>query len=349
MKKESSVKAKTKEYFERIKHIFPELNLSSSFSMYNGDYPRSAKIELSNQSLAFKNKFNYTGHIIHYTSLESVLNIFNTESLRLYNCHNLNDDDEIAFATRKLGITVTQEEIDDQKKNFFVLSACKYDMTKNDEDFNLWRLYANSGQGAAIVFEITNISDDWQNIFYGQVSYDFDNQLNKDLLNFIQIHNQFNEDYKLFQNIPSIITAISLLFKSKIWSIENEIRLTAFCPFNDYSLSTNGFSGGNAYLSNTLKHTLNKFGNRAAYVELPLNIPKLKKEFSSRLSPEDINTYLSCIPHLKVKRVILGHKISTGTFTSLHRLLCESFAANLGYEIELGYSDFHRNYKDKIS
>lgn len=317
--------------------------------MYNGPYPRSAEIELSNQSVAFKNKFNYTGHIIHYTSVESVLNIFNTESVRLYNCHNLNDDDEIGYATRKLGITVSQKEIDDQKKNFFVFSACKYDMTKNDEDFNLWRLYASSGQGAAIVFEITNMSDNWQNIFYGQVSYDFDNRLNKDLLDFIQIHNQFNEEYKLFQNTPSIIPAISLLFKNKIWSIENEIRLTAFCPFDAYSLSTNGFSSGNAFLSSTLKHTLNKSGNRAAYVELPLNIPKLKREYSPRLSSEEINNYLSCIPHLKVKRVILGHKISAETFTSLHRLLCESFAANLGYTIELGYSNFHKNYKDNIS
>lgn len=348
MKQNSSVKDKTKEYFERIKHIFPELSLSSSSSMYNGPYPKSAKIELSEQSRAFKNKFKYTGYIIHYTSLESVLNIFNTESIRLYNCNNLNDDDEIRYAIRKLGISVSPKEINDQKKNFFVFSGCKYDMSKNDEDFNLWRLYANSGHGAAIVFEITNISDDWNNIFYGQVSYDLNSQLNKDLLEFIKIHNQFNEEYKLFDNIPSIIPAISLLFKNKIWSIENEIRLTAFCPFDFHSLSLREFEGGNAYLSRTLKHTLNKSGESAAYVELPLNISKLRKQYSSRLSPEEVNTYLSCIPHLKIKRVILGHKISATTFTSVHRLMCESFAANLGYTIELGYSEFHKKYSDNI-
>lgn len=348
MKTDSSVEIKTKKYFERIKHIFPEIDISSSSSLYGGSYPRSAKIELSNQSLAFKNKFNYNGHVIHYTSLEAILNILNTESLRLYNCNNLNDDEEIKYAINKLGISNSKKEIDEQKRNFFVFSSCKYDMNKNDEDFNLWRLYANSGNGAAIVFEITNLNDHWQNIFYGQVCYDFNSHLNKELLEFISIHNQFNEEYKLFENTPSIVPAISLLFKNKIWSIENEIRLSAFCPFEFYTLTTQHFAGGNAYLSRTLKHTLNKSGESAAYVELPLNISRLKTEYKNKLTSGEIDNYLSCIPHLKIKRIILGHKITNNVFHSVHNLLYKNFSKNLGYTIEMGFSDFHKDHKSEI-
>lgn len=331
---------KKSEYFSLVNKIFPELSISSAFTLYGGEYPTSAQIELSNQSLAFKNKFAYAGTFIHYTSLESLLNIINSQEIRLFNCKNLNDKLELRYAAKELGIKVSESDLEVQRQNFFIFSACEYDLALCNDDFNLWRLYSNSGSGAAIVFEIDNMKDDWANIFYGKVEYGIDNRQNNDLIKFIDIHQDFNEKYHLFQNIPSIIPAIGLHFKNKIWKIENEIRLIAYCPFDKYTLETNAFEMGNPYLSTTLKHTINKSGNQAAYVSLPLNVEKLKKEYAKIIGDSDAEKYLQCIPHLKIKRIIVGHKIPAEVLVAIENILQKSFAKTVGYSIQVGYSSF---------
>lgn len=337
---EINIENKKAEYFKLVNNIFPELSISSAFSIYNSEYPTSAKIELSNQALAFKNKFAYTGNFIHYTSLESLLNIINSQEIRLFNCKNLNDKLELKYAVKELGIKISESELELQRQNFFILSACEYDLELCNDDFNLWRLYSNSGAGAAIVFEIENLKDDWSNIFYGKVRYGIDNRQSNDLVKFINIHQEFNENYKLFENIPSIIPAIGLHFKNRIWSIENEIRFIAYCPFDEYSLKTKEYEAGNPYLSSTLKHTINKSGNQAAYVTLPLNIEKLKKDYSKIIGEKDTQNYLRCIPHLKIRRIIIGHKIPVETFVAIESILQATFSKVVGYPIQIGYSSF---------
>lgn len=331
---------KISEYFKLVNQIFPELSISSTFSMYSGEYPTSADIKLSNQSLAFKNRFAYTGNFVHYTSLEGFLNIINSQEIRLFNCKNLNDKLELKYAVKELGIKMSESELETQRQNFFILSACKYNLKLCNDDFNLWRLYSNSGLGIAIVFEIENFRDDWINIFYGKVEYGVSNKQNNDLIKFIDIHQEFNEKYNLFQNIPSMIPAIGLHFKNKIWKIENEIRLIAYCPFDDYTLEKKPFELGNPYLSSTLKHTINKSGNQAAYVSLPLNIEKKRDEYSKKIGESDAEFFLKCIPHLKIKRVIVGHKISAENFISIEKIIHNSFSKIVGYPIEIGYSSF---------
>jgi len=335
-----NVDEKKTEYFKLVSQIFPELGISTSSSFYNSDFPISAEIELSNQSEAFKNKFKYSGSFIHYTSLDSLISIINSQEIRLFNCQNLNDKLELKYAVKELGISITEAELELQRQNFFIFSACEYDLNLNNDDFNLWRLYSNSGFGAAVVFEIENLSDNWDNIFYGKVSYGIDDDRNKDLIKFIDLHQRFNEKYKLFENIPSIIPAIGLHFKNKIWNIENEIRLIAFCPFDKHSLEIKAFEAGNAYLSTTLKHTINKSGKQAAYVTLPLNIDKLKQEYLRKADESTVIDFLKTIPHLKIKRIIMGHKIPPETFVAIEHILREKFCKVLGYSVEVGYSSF---------
>ncbi len=337
---EMNIEDKKREYLKLVNNIFPELDILSSFSMYSGDYPTSATIELSDQYLAFKNKFAYSGSFIHYTSLDSLMNIINSQEIRLFNCKNLNDKFELKYAVNELGIRMSEAELEVCRQNFFIFSACQYDLNLCNDDFNLWRLYSNSGLGAAIVFEIENLNDDWHNIFYGKVEYGIDNDRSNDLIKFIGIHQEFNDTYKLFENIPSIIPAISLHFKNKIWSIENEIRLIAYCPFDKYSLEAKSYDAGNPYLSSTLKHTINKSGRQAAYVTLPLNIKKLEKDYSKIIGEADAQNYLKCIPQLRIKKIILGHKIPVETFIFIENILQESLSKVLGYQIEIGYSSF---------
>ena len=58
---------KKEKYLQNVNSIFPELEITGSFSLYGGEEPSSAKITLSNESTAFKNKFNNSDDFISFT------------------------------------------------------------------------------------------------------------------------------------------------------------------------------------------------------------------------------------------------------------------------------------------
>jgi hypothetical protein len=163
---------KKEKYLELIKKIFPELEITGSFSFYGGDEPESARITLGNESTAFKNKFNFSEDFIHYTSLDALMNILNTKEIRIYNCQNLNDKSELKYAAKEFGIKLCKYDLDKFRRELFIFSASSYSADLSNDDFNLWRLYGNSGFGAGIVFGIENFEDNWDNTFFGKVSYD---------------------------------------------------------------------------------------------------------------------------------------------------------------------------------
>ena len=329
-------------YFELVNKIFPELRLASSFSIYGGDYPTSADIKLGNQSTAFKNKFQFSNTFIHYTSIEALMNIFNSQELRLFNCDHLNDPQELKYSAKQLNIRMSEEEIEEFRRSFFILSAAEYDLANPNDDFNLWRLYGSSGYGAAIVFEIENYTDKWDEIFYGKVNYGTESHLYKDFIDFIKIHQDFNHEYKMFQNIPSLIPAIALHYKDLIWAIENEIRLIAYCPFDKWNLDSQPWEHGNPYLSNTIKHTINSFGNAVAYTSLPITLKQIMQNFSKIIGEEDAAKYLSCIPQLKIRKVILGHNVAEKVFHKIEELCFGYFSKIIGYTFEVAYSSFKK-------
>ena len=146
----------------------------------------------------------------------------------------------------------------------------------------------------------------------------------------------------MFQNIPSLITAIALHYKDLIWSIEKEIRLIAYCPFNKWKLDSQPWEHGNPYLSNTIKHTINSFGNAVAYTSLPITLKQIKQNFSKIIGEEDAAKYLSCIPQLKIKRVIVGHKVFEEVFHKIRKLCFGYFSKIIGYTFEVTYSSFKK-------
>lgn len=331
---------KKEKYLKNVNSIFPELEITGSFSLYGGEEPSSAKITLSNESTAFKNKFNNSDDFIHYTSLENVLNILNTKQLRLYNCQNLNDKLELNYAVKEIGIKISKEILATFRQQMFVFSASSYDTKLNNDNFNLWRLYGASGFGAAIVFGIENFSDNWENLFFGKVTYGLGDNSYEDFKKFIKVHQEFNDEFLLFENIPSIIPAIALHFKNKIWNIENEIRLIAHCPFNEYTLEPVHYESGNSYLKSTLRHSINRSGEKVAYINLPLNLNEERNRIIKIIGEEYTDNFLKCIPHLKIKRIIIGHEISPKTYVEVENIIHQVISKELGYNIEVGYSSF---------
>ena len=319
----SSRDEKLKLYLERLEKLIPGIDLSSVSSMYSGEEATSGNIILSKLSNAFKRLLGLklNTHIIHYTSIETMLGVLNSESFRLYNCLNLNDPREIDFANQKFSIGLTEEEIKNFKQNYFVGSFCEYDLKKKDDDFNLWRLYGNNGNGAALVFEIENLEDDWENFFMGKIFYNENNHIVKTFEEFIRFHKEFNEEHHLFENTPNVLPIMGLHFKDDIWKVENEFRLFTSCPFEYYTFQNEFRGNQNSYLSNTIEHTINRNGDLVSYISLPLNKNKALQDLKSRLLDEQLaNDFFSSIPHLKLKKVVLGYNVSSDLFHKICRL-----------------------------
>ncbi len=331
---------KVTEYLNQVKAIFPELDVASARSIFNGKEPNSGEIIFTNESIAFKNRFKHTGKLIHYTTIDALINILNSEEIRLYNCQNLNDKLELNYAIKELGIDIGSEQIELFRQNFFLFSACQYDENTNDEDFNLWRLYSNSGLGAAIVFEVVNYEDYWDNVFFGKVEYGINDKANNDLIRFIDLHQKFNKKYNLFENIPSLIPAIGLHFKNPIWNIEKEVRLITYCPFDKYTFEARYFENGNPFLQLTRQHSINREGKLTSYVRLPLNPSSTHKYFKLGSEKGLTDRLLEGVPNLKIAKIILGYKISPNTFFAVSKILEQSFSKSYGYDIDLQYSKY---------
>jgi hypothetical protein len=320
------LKEKKALYLEQAKKYFPELEFSSHFAIYSGEEPESADITLKNESTAFKNKYKFKNRFVHYTSIDALFSILTSQELRLYNCNNLNDDFELTNSLEKLGFEMVKEDMKKFRNEFFVFSANEVLNDENIEDFNLWRLYGDNGNGVAIEFEILNSEDSWDNVFYGKVSYGAFNNSYDEMKSFVGFHQEFNKKYGLFNNIPSIIPAIAFHFKDEIWNVENEIRLIAHCSFDQNDFSVKPFRIKNNILNYTIKHVLNKSGKPTAYVSLPLILDEGINRISEVAKDEQFAIdFYKCIPHLKINKIILGYNRSFETLMNLEELVCRIY------------------------
>lgn len=330
---------KVKEYLEKVEPHFSGIRMASSFSLYSGEFPTSGNIQFSGVSKAFKTKFNLDNKqtFIHYTSIDTMVNIINTKNIRMYNCANLNDSLEMEFALKEQSFQISKEDLQSFKDYTFLLSGCKYNVAENDEDFSMWRFYGNSGKGVGMVFEIENVADDWQGAFMNDVYYGKKNEQFKDFLRFLDFHNDFQKENQLFQNIPYFIPAYAFLFKDEIWSVEKEIRLFAYCGFDKY-FTKNHLANveENPYLNKRIEHGINGSGKAVSYVNLPLNINEEKEKIgNSRLTKEEMRSFFSTLPHLKLKRIVLGYDIPEKTFNNLVNYIHFVAVNKLGYSIDI--------------
>jgi hypothetical protein len=340
---------KAEEYIRKVKEIFPEIDISSIFSLYNGDNPISGRIILSKQADSFRKLFNFNKpfNIIHYTSIDTLFNILNMQNFRMYNCFNLNDRREIETANLSFNIGMTETEITGFKQNNFVASFCEYDMEKQYDNFLLWNLYGMKGKGAGLVFEIENISDSWEEVYIGKVMYSNNKNdgISQKFIEFLNFHKDFNKEHQLFENTPSIFSAIALHYKYKIWNYEKEVRIFAYCPFDEIDLISKSHEGQNNYLSSKMSHTVNSAGRIVSYLSLPLNKENEIRKLENILHDKSLSEYFySSIPHLKLKRIVLGYDVSDNTFNETDKILNWLTKENKIDFVQLGYTQLKTNF-----
>src|SRR5690554_4555393 len=292
-------------YLEGAREFFPNLETSSVFSMFGSSEPTSGEIEFRSQfinEIALKDS---PLQFIHYTSLSSAMNILNSGNIRLYNCLNLNDPSEINFLLKNSPIIFTEKDVEKYKKEHFILSGSIY-KSKDDEEFNLWRLYGDQGRGVGIVFEVDNKIGNWGSVFLHNVEYGTNNELSENIIKFLHFHKEFDETHRLFNNIPNIISLLSTDVKNELWSIEKEFRIDIKLLLDKHSNLPKDSISNNSLITSRLNHELKPNGKMVSYVELPLHLNNYKSRVvETPFSKEEVDL-IDYVPNLKVKTLILG-------------------------------------------
>lgn len=292
-------------YLEGARKFFPNLETSSVFSMVGSSEPMSGEIEFRSQFINEITLKESPLQFIHYTSLLSAMNILNSGNIRLYNCLNLNDPSEINYLLKNSPINFTEKEVEKYKREHFILSGSIY-KSKNDEEFNLWRLYGDQGKGVGIVFEVDNKIGNWGSVFLHNVVYGTNNEQYEKIIKFLHFHKEFDETHRLFNNIPNIISLLSTGVKNEMWSIEKEFRIVIKLLLDKHSNLPEESISNNSLITSRLNHELKPNGKMVSYVELPLHLNDYKSRVvETPFSKEKIDL-IDYVPNLKVNKLILG-------------------------------------------
>lgn len=337
---EDSVDKKLEIYLKGASAFFEDIRVSSLFSVCNAeDYPKNADVVFNNKVIDYKIEPDQKLEIIHYTNLQSFCNIINSQNIRLYNCFNLNDSKEIETGLNKIGFEFNKDWLEDLKRFHFVFSASEYN---NDDDFNMWRLYGDNGNGVALVFEVDDNFKNWNGIHISKVSYSEADESFQNVKNFIDFHNKFQSEHKPFISVPSIIPLLGAFQKNKIWSIENEFRIVATCEFNKYDLKANNvFFSENPFLNKTLNHQINSSGKLVSYLELPITEKFLEEKYKNKTDEEYVSECKKFYPRIKLKKIVFGHNIrGTAKYESLIHYWSNVIPYKIGHEVEIQFSEF---------
>ncbi|ENA1801912.1 DUF2971 domain-containing protein [Flavobacterium psychrophilum] len=337
---EDSIDKKLELYLDGARGFFEGMNVDSRLSTFGpNDYAKNAEVVFDNKVIDYKIEPNQKLEIIHYTNLQSFCNIINSQNIRLYNCFNLNDSKEIETGLNKIGFKFSKEWLENLKRTHFVFSASEYN---NDDDFNMWRLYGDNGNGVALVFEVDDNFKNWKGIHISKVSYSEDDESFQNVKNFIDFHNKFQSKHEPFISVPSIIPLVGAFQKNKIWSIENEFRIVATCDFDEHNFKTNSdFISKNYFLKTTLNHQVNNSGKLVSYLELPITEKFLDEKFKNETDEEWVNDCKKLYPRIKLKKIVFGHNIrGTAKSDSLIEYWSNVIPSKIGHKVEIQFSEF---------
>lgn len=204
--------------------------------------------------------YDYPSKIIsHFTSMSSLFSILNSESIRLYNLDNVNDNNEF--------LNVLPEKYHDRlkrkKEDIYILSGCDYEGLDEEVKHNMWNLYGNSNEGVRIRLKIEP-NENCSYSFLKSVQYD-----PLDISQYLETISEIRLKYSL-DEIDAIQPLLipSLFHKSKRWALESEKRFVFYDKYpgkyyDDYSNPTTPIFVDYSQRNNCL----------CRYYNLPLNDP----------------------------------------------------------------------------
>ena len=325
---------------KKISKLIPGIKLDSTRASDNNSviqshYYLSRKNEdILNSEYFYKGKGDDLS-FIHFTNLASLQGIITNKNIRLYNLNNLNDPREFSFAGNLISFDETDKN--DAKSNFYLLSMCNknifYKSNTFQNEFNMWRLYGNDGQGVALELDF-NLSDpqNWTDYYLNEVYYG-----SASTNNFMKIGDQLK---KLKNQKPLLkvnLGQLACFHKSELYKRENEIRLLF-----DNRKSLGGatkYSSKGKHISPIIKTDITKFPTSKdpiSFLELTIYHSNYTKVFEN-----------NPIPVPKIKKIILGYKLKEN-LTSLTLQLQVMCNEHLGYIPEIEMSCISKLYYDEM-
>lgn len=317
---------------ERLLQIlFPKVKWERRIisKIVNNEEKKSIKYTIpeNNNSLEDSPYFYKAEGLAHFTSLSSLLSIINSNTIRLYNLHNLNDPREFSFAYNLF--KSSEEEIIDAKDNLFLMSFCDLGIfDDNNAEFNMWRLYGDDGNGIAIEFSIVNKPNLWSDVILSKVYYGEETCFSfKELMSYL--NSQFNSEVDVEIDLRKLFA----FHKSTLFKIEQEVRLVCFRhEKNRTGLYNYKYENNDKIIFPNIKVDLLKLSTykNVKFVELPLF---------------DINdnNKAKLFPILKIKKIVLGYKFKDNV-DYLKNELIELCNEKLGYEPEIVQTKIKKIY-----
>lgn len=167
--------------------------------------------------------FNGEMKFIHFTKIQFLFSILNSRAFRFYDLNSSTDPLEYEYAATILRVKKT--EIEALKQNVFTFSFCPESELYNDY---VWRYYGNNYSGVAVIFEIVNDREKWQNFNMSPVFYKVPNS-------FADYSSRL-EDLMKRRGITARIDLSRLLafHKHEAFKDEKEVRLLTYNPFDGF-------------------------------------------------------------------------------------------------------------------
>lgn len=206
--------------------------------------------------------------IYHYTSLDSLISIVSSRTLRLCNAESMNDNVEISYSFSILKELIVEmhekkklnaEEFSGALTIFNNLEATFYNnshifmasFSMTGDTLSQWRAYANNGTGVCIGFNRDHLMDnlegsDFKTIFNIGTSCIYEKQEIKEQLIPI-IQDTFNTKIKLYDLVIRLLQVVCR-GKHHAFAEERELRIVMGVDNKELSLDHINFSASNGYV-----------------------------------------------------------------------------------------------------
>ncbi|OFX46072.1 MAG: hypothetical protein A2046_04235 [Bacteroidetes bacterium GWA2_30_7] len=280
----------------KISDFLYEISPNISFDIRNSYVDNKIYLKISdhnylleNTDYYYKNELNF----VHFTNLYSFQNILNQKTIRLTNLHSHNDNQELGYSFGFIDHKYINCNF--SKTHMFSLSMCKRDLMTDEklinDEFNLWRLYGDNGNGVAIGFKIMNNPKKWSKYHLSEVYYEIDKLK--------QLKELYDKIIYFLKDEKNVIVDIGKLLsfnKSALFMSEKEVKIL-YDETDYYSLGKKDFYDlrSEYYNSYNFKFDISKLLNgnfHERFIELPI--------FSNN---ED-----DSVPSIKIDKIYLGYK-----------------------------------------
>ncbi len=323
---------------ERFKKIFPQMKLIEKREGNDKSVERTfySIFPDNNNFRGSRYYFKSKGKFLHFTSLLAIEAIIKSKKIRMYNINSMKDPREFSYAGNIFSFNKKNNV--DAKTNLFLLSMCsdKILSSKKSEEFNMWRLYGDNGDGVCVELDFNmNPASNWRDYHLSEVYYGLKPKLELKKVNLLL---KDYEDEK--PKIEIDLGQLAAFHKTILYEPEKEVRLLFDGRLTKGILSRE-FRDSNKNISSPIIEAdiakSLKLKREVNYLELPI----YHKGFQPLFDPNSI-------PVPKINKIILGYSYDD-SFKKMKSQLMKIVKANLGHEVEIEQSRLTSVYNEAIN